>query len=96
MRLSGEDRQHIKRCAAEAFGADVRVYLFGSRADDSRAGGDIDLYVVPGDRDGLFHKRLDFLARLLASMEEQRIDVVVARDEARLIEREAMRTGVLL
>lgn len=96
MRLSGEDRQNIKRCAAETFGADVRVYLFGSRADDSKAGGDIDLYVVPAERDGLFTKRLDFLARLLASMEEQRIDVVVAKDEARLIEREAMQTGVLL
>jgi len=29
------------------FGADVNVWLFGSRVDDARRGGDVDLYVEP-------------------------------------------------
>lgn len=42
MRLTREQAAII-RSAAEVFGADARVWLFGSRVDESRQGGDIDL-----------------------------------------------------
>lgn len=47
MRLSSHDLQAIRQAL---LGADPngRVWLFGSRADDSRRGGDIDLYFEVG------------------------------------------------
>lgn len=45
MRLSRIERDVIVREARESFGPDARVKLFGSRTDDSRRGGDIDLLV---------------------------------------------------
>ena len=46
MRLDEKTRQEIRQAARRFFEADV--YLFGSRADDSRRGGDIDLYIETG------------------------------------------------
>ena len=43
MRLDKKTRDAIREAAQRYFGADV--YLFGSRTDDSRRGGDIDLYI---------------------------------------------------
>ena len=43
MRLTAEQIAAIKFLATECFGDHAIVYLFGSRADQSRRGGDIDL-----------------------------------------------------
>ena len=43
--LSPEQAAIIRSAAAEVFGADARVWLFGSRVDESLQGGDIDLLV---------------------------------------------------
>ena len=45
MRLSADQIEAIKQETAHFFGADARVWLFGSRVDDTARGGDIDLYV---------------------------------------------------
>jgi predicted nucleotidyltransferase len=47
MRLSAAEVAYIKATIVECFGARSRVLLFGSRADDAKRGGDIDLYVEP-------------------------------------------------
>jgi predicted nucleotidyltransferase len=45
MRLTERQRQTIKSVVAEIVGSDSRVWLFGSRLDDNRKGGDIDLLI---------------------------------------------------
>ena len=45
MRLTREQVRVIREKVHAAFGADARVYLFGSRQDDTARGGDIDPYV---------------------------------------------------
>ena len=45
MRLTDSEVAAIRDSAREAFGAEAIVRLFGSRLDDARRGGDIDLHV---------------------------------------------------
>lgn len=76
MRLTSEEIDAIRQAAAEAFGASVVVRLFGSRVDDARRGGDIDLHfeVDPGadteDNLDLFEERL------FARIDPQRVDTL--------------------
>lgn len=53
MRLSPAQIDTIRKAARQNFGADALIWLFGSRVDDSRRGGDIDLYVESTHRDTL-------------------------------------------
>lgn len=95
MRLTKEEIKLIKQAFFEIFG-DGKIYLLGSRVDDTKRGGDIDLYVNPKNRDELRKKKIKFLVKLDEYIGEQKIDVVVAKDENRLIEKEALKTGVEL
>ena len=45
MRPSPEHIAQIRQNAAESFGPEARVWLFGSWVDDSKRAGDIDLLV---------------------------------------------------
>ena len=78
------------------FGDNAAVYLFGSRVDDSKKGGDIDLFIRTANKDGLFEKKIRFLARLKRQIGEQKIDVVFNEDEDRLIEQEVRKWSIPL
>ena len=97
MRLSEAERKAIKDCAAEVFGSQAEVRLFGSRVDDSALGGDIDLYVET-DREVPLSDELTFKSRLKDRIGEQKIDIVihVRGSEASLIEQSAQSTSVAL
>ena len=45
MRLTEAQRQSIKSVVTRVIGEASRVWLFGSRVNDAKRGGDIDLYV---------------------------------------------------
>ena len=45
MRLTPEQTRIIKTAVAREFEPDARIWLFGSRVDDQRRGGDVDLFV---------------------------------------------------
>ena len=101
MRLTPEQAAIIRSAAAEAFGSDARVWLFGSRVDDSKRGGDIDLLVqtTQTQPDALASASIAMLARLYRALGEQKIDVVLdapARGATRAIVTTAKTTGVLL
>ncbi len=78
MRLTPEQVTIIRDTACEVFGSDARVWLFGSRVDDTRRGGDIDLYVeVPHPVRDAVRRHARLWALLQAQLGEQRIDIVV-------------------
>lgn len=95
MRLLPHYQETIKKYFKEFF-EKGEVYLFGSRVDDNKKGGDIDLYFVLEEHSNLFEKKLKFLARVKREIGEQKIDIVFNTDSSRLIEKEAMQWGIKL
>lgn len=95
MRLTDFEINAIKQSAQEVFGPKVEVFLFGSRVDDEKKGGDIDLYIKAQQGNDLKHK-IRFMILLEQTIGEQKIDVILATDERRPIEQQAIRTGVLI
>ena len=95
MRLSKHYLETIRKYFYTVF-KEGEIYLFGSRVDDSKKGGDIDLYLVLKDHSNLFQKKLTFLSRIKRELGEQRIDVVFNKDNTRLIEQEALKWGIKL
>lgn len=79
MRLTDVEVQAIKAAAAETFGASAVVRLFGSRVDDAKRGGDIDLLIdVPADRVGIAYES-KFLTALFRHIDERKVDVVLTK-----------------
>lgn len=99
MRLTQEQIAAIRLSVNEVFGSGAQVWLFGSRVDDRKRGGDIDLLVRPAAthiRPSLASK-VRFLNKLEGRIGERKVDVVVeAADDSRPIVRVAHETGVLL
>lgn len=73
-----------------------KIYIFGSRVDDSKRGGDIDLYIEPIETHNLVSKKIDFLVDLKSKIGDQKIDVVINRGKNELIDIVAKQQGVLL
>ena len=101
MRLNAQEVNTIKKLAIKFFGKDTKVYIFGSRADNKRRGGDIDIYVevFADDEEKLFDAKTFFIVQLRAVLGEQKIDVVVknlAASEKLPIFKVARSEGVLL
>lgn len=77
MRLTETKIEIIRQMAAKHFGTGTRVFLFGSRVDDLKKGGDIDLFVKNADESHLtIEAKVRFLAELKRIIGDQKIDVV--------------------
>ena len=98
MRLTHFEQNMIKKAFIESF-EEGRLYLFGSRVDDSKRGGDIDLY-IDLDYDlkieEVLDKKTTFRLKLYEKIGEQKIDIIVSKDKNRSIEKEILKTGILL
>ena len=99
MRLTGEEIAAIRDAAEQAFGGGlIGLRLFGSRVDDSRRGGDIDLHVEVADATDARDREEAFHRLLWRALGDRRIDVAVHRQGAPLrgIDRVAHEKGVRL
>lgn len=79
MRLSELQQSVIRTTVAETFGTQASVWLFGSRVDDSKRGGDIDLLIQTDqvDVDAVMRAEIAFLGKLQMKLGEQKIDVLL-------------------
>jgi predicted nucleotidyltransferase len=85
MRLTPEIRSALVRILGLCRLKDPsELYLFGSRADDSKKGGDIDLLwiVSQGDLSDLVAKKSDLKVALADAAGDQRVDLVLATVES--------------
>ena len=94
MRLEEWEIREIKKAAKLVFGEEVRVILFGSRVDDSKRGGDIDLYVIT--KNPTYEKKMKFWIELQERLGEQKIDIILSENPNRSIEKVALKEGVEL
>jgi len=71
----------------ESFLEGDHLWLFGSRANLSKRGGDIDLYVESSIKDPqqIIKSKSTFLTKLYMAIGEQKIDVVVKFDDTDLL-----------
>ena len=70
----------------------ARIYLFGSRVDDAKKGGDIDLLILSEKLSE--SDRGTIRLRLHEKLGEQKIDIVIARDLSDPFVRVAFNEGV--
>ena len=94
MRLQKWEIEEIKKAAKIVFGEEVKVILFGSRVDDNKKGGDIDLYVITDNPS--YEKKKRFWIELQERLGEQKIDIILSEDSNRSIEKTALKEGVEL
>ena len=82
MRISEHDKTSIVELVFKIFGSKTQVKLFGSRADDARLGGDIDLLViVPSDQlESAKNQKYKFLDELFGKIGEQKVDVIITTE----------------
>ena len=99
MRLTAEQREVIRNAVREVYGEDSRLWLFGSRVDDARRGGDIDLLVRPDTSSG-GHTLMDkvrLLGKLERGLGERKIDILIETpDDQRPIVKIAHESGISL
>ena len=79
IRLSQHDINAIVDLFSKNFRKEDRLWLFGSRVDKLRRGGDIDLYIETkiSDSDELVKSKMSYLLDLDRVIGEQKIDLVI-------------------
>jgi len=89
IRLHPQEIKTIKKTVLNVFG-DSEIYIFGSRIDLNKTGGDVDIFVIPKNRDELFEKKIK--AKILLEEELLRnVDIVIHENFEYEIEKEALK-----
>ena len=97
VRLTERQVRDIKDAVRKVLGDEARVFVFGSRADLSRRGGDIDILVKvsrsfsPEER---FDAKKRMFVELCKRLGERNIDLLVTDEPESPVEKIAMEEGV--
>lgn len=94
MRLDKDQRAFIVSTLENIFGS-VKIYLFGSRLNDDKKGGDIDLFVIAEENSNLFEKKIKALSQLERILHKP-VDLVLHKNFEREIEKEILKNSLLL
>jgi len=83
MRVTPRQIDTVRTFARRHFGDDAEVWLFGSRVDDGRRGGDYDFLIETSfdQSDAIVERKLALIAELQSSQpfEDEKIDIIVKR-----------------
>jgi len=82
------------RETVHALDREAKVYLFGSRADDTKRGGDIDLLIMSQTLTRGEAGKIKW--RLWELIGEQKIDIIIAKDLSDPFVRIALKEGVIV
>ncbi len=93
MRLRELEKKSIVK-AIKAFDQEAKIYLFGSRVDDNRRGGDIDLLIVTDKL--TFDDKLSIKKKIFCEIEDQKIDIIISRNESEPFVRKIFDQGAQL
>jgi uncharacterized protein len=93
VRLTSFEKKSIKNIISK-YDKDAIVYLFGSRIDDAKKGGDIDLMVF--SQKLVSTDSIDIIYDLHNVIGEQKIDIVIEKTESKVFTKIAMKESVLL
>ena len=97
MRLSNFEIKTIKKCIEEHFGKKSKIYLFCSRVDDTKKGGDIDLLILTNKE--ISHRdKIKFLVKVEDYGVERKVDLIIKtpNTKEKNIIKTAIETGVLI
>lgn len=73
----------------------AKVYLFGSRTDDSKKGGDIDLLIISDKLE--FGDKYKIYSKITHTLEDQKIDIIINNGvETNYFINDALRNGLRL
>ena len=95
MRLQKQEIQTILQVARNIYGEKVKVYLFGSRLDNTKRGGDIDLLIRTDEEKKGVLAGIRMIAQLKFLLGDQKIDIIGDHEES-IVAQEALQKGILL
>ena len=97
MRLNNSEKNKIIEYAQLYFGTDIKLYLFGSRVDDNKKGGYIDLYLEAETVIDLQIK-INFLTAIYKNITQRKVDLIIKmpNSEPLAIYKTARQEGILL
>jgi len=88
MRLQKEEIELIKK-VIKTYLKDAKIYIFGSRLDDLKKGGDVDIFIITKEKISL---KLEAKIKFLLEEELFKpVDLVFHKDFNRKIEKEALK-----
>jgi len=91
VRLTKDEINLIKSKIREIINGDI--YIFGSRTDNSKKGGDVDIYIVPFENMDVMQK-IKISNEIKSALEfdlMMNVDVVISKDKNSPIEKEALK-----
>jgi predicted nucleotidyltransferase len=93
MRITEFEKDTIVEAVKNA-DANARVWLFGSRADDSKKGGDIDVGILSSEIDVM--EEIEIKQEIYDKIGEQKIDLVVSKDGQQAFFKHIVTKGIML
>ncbi|HJW87688.1 MAG TPA: nucleotidyltransferase domain-containing protein [Candidatus Brocadiaceae bacterium] len=93
MRLKQFEVESITN-AIKTLDVHAQIYLFGSRTDDAKRGGDIDVLIISQTLS--YNDKIKIVQRLYESLGEQKIHIIIAKDAKDPFVKLARNKGILL